>query len=427
MKKILSLAILIVALTTTFAFENDLTSVCIRPGTDEMFVGGEFKTIFVINKTTGAEVRRLSVEKRVLDMQCSQDGKTLLVYDGQQVMLLNPETGEQTYSLKGSRIRLFENAPYFIDSDLNYSGSVVVYSTVDGSQVFKYTPTFKPLDASFDADFKELIILGSSMEIKGEKNLITTKIEEGEGYNVYNKAYVEQQNDKKGSGFEVIDMTTKKSIINVEIPYKTAKSFGLSVSKYKDNYYISCWDMLLKISKEGMASPISSREATFAYATNALQRGKNILVSSTKKGYVFDCESEQFISFDARENNEFAYSTDITFDESLVYMLNKDFTISVLNEKSMVVNNFKIDNSNGKGFGIYYYNGFTKKEARDKEAAIINSVRETYQMEPIDLEAHIGDDNLLIGTFDTIEAAEKFKKELKMKSLSYITKIAPIE
>ncbi|MFT4600107.1 MAG: hypothetical protein ACI857_000277 [Arenicella sp.] len=427
MKKGILLLILMLSLTFSFAFDNDLTSICLRPGTTEMYIGGEFKTIFVIDKKTGAEIRRLTVEKRVIDLQFSPDGKNLIVFDGQKVMLMNPETGAETYSLKGSRVRLFENSPYFIDSDLNYSGSVVVYSTTDGSQVFKHTPTFKPLDASFDSEFKELIILGKSMDIKGEKNLITKKVEESDGYNVYNKAYVDQQSDKKGSGFEVIDIESKSSKINVVLPYQTAKSFGLSISKFNENYYLSCWDMMLKIDKEGMSSPISCSDATFAYATNALQNSKTIMVSSTKNGFVFNCENEEYITFDARENNEFAYSTDITYDHDLIYVLNKDFTISILNEKSMVVNRIKIDNSTGKGFGVYYYNGYSKKEARDKEANIINEVGATLDLPVINLEDYIGSGDVLIGTFDSIEKAEEFKKRIKSKGLSYITKIAPIE
>jgi hypothetical protein len=427
MKKLLFLAVLMLTFSFSFAFDNDLTSIALRPGTNEMYVGGEFKTIFVINKLTGDEIRKLTVEKRVIDMQFSQDGKNLIIFDGQTVLFMNPETGVETYSLKGSRISLFESAPYFIDSDLNYSGSVIVYSTKDGSQVFKHTPSFKPLDASFDTEFKELIILGKSMDIKGEKNLITEKTEETEGYNVYNKAYLDQQSDKKGSGFEVIDIATKASLLNVVLPYQTAKSFGLSVSKYKDDYYLSCWDMLLKINKEGMASAIACSNATFAYATNALQHSKTIMVSSTKNGFVFNCEDGKFITFDARENNEFAYSTDITFDDDLTYVLNKDFTISILNDKSMKVKSFKIDNATGKGFGVYYYNGFFKKEARDKESVIINGELTLLDLPVINLEDYIGSGDVLVGTFDTIEKAEAFIKSLKVKGLSYVTKIAPIE
>lgn len=415
------------SVATSFSFENDLTSVCVRPGTNEMYVGGEFKTIFVVDKKTGSEIRRLTLETKAMDIQFSQDGKNLIVSDGRKVLFLNPETGEQTYFVKASTARLFENAPYFIDADWIFSKSVIVYSTVDGSIVYKHTPGFDPLDAGFDKDFKELIILGRSQDIKGEKKLIVKEVEEANGYNVYNKAYVEQQNDKKGSGFEIVDMATKASKLKVEIPYETSKSFGLSISKFGENYFLSCWDMLLKVDGEGMATPISCADATFAYATNVIMNSKKIMVSSTKNGFVFDCSTETAIPFDARQNNEFAYSKDITFDDVNSYMLNADFTVSVLNEKSMVVQRFKIDNSTGKGFGVYYYNGYSKKEARDKEANIINEVGGPLGLATIDLEQHIGSSDVLIGTFETIEKAEEYKAALKSKGLSYITKIAPIE
>ncbi|MEO9533979.1 MAG: hypothetical protein ABJG68_03205 [Crocinitomicaceae bacterium] len=427
MKKLIMFALLTFIYTLSFAFDNDLTSISIRPGTDEMFVAGEFKTIFVVNKNTGAEIRRLTVEKRVKDLQFSKDGKNLLMFDGSKVVFLNPESGEAGYSVKGNKLTLFENSPYFVNADFNYSGSVVVYSTEDGSEVFKHTPSFKSMKVGFDAEFKELIIVGSGMDIKGEKNLVTRKVEEAESYNVYNKAYIEQQKDKQGSGFEVIDMESKLSKINSIIPYKPGTSFGLSISKYQDNYYISSWDMLLKIDKAGMATPISCTEATFAYATNATQNSKKIVVTSTKKGFVYNCENGQYVAFDARDENEFAYSMDVTFDAEFTYILNKDFTVSVLNDKAMKVKSLKIDNSTGKGFGVYYYNGFNKKEDRDKEANIINEQLKVLSLPTIDLEANIGARELLIGTFDTIEKAEEFKKAIKSKGLNYITTIAPIE
>jgi WD40 repeat protein len=427
MKRSLLFCICLITAISSYSFENDLASICLRPGTDEIFVGGEFETVFVIDKKDGRELRRLTVENGALDMQFSPDGKHLIVVDENKVHLLNPETGEETYFVKASNARLFENSPYFIDADWIYTKSIIVYSTTDGSQVFKYTPTFKPLDAGFDAEFKELIILGRSMEIKGEKKLIQNEVKKPEKYNVYRKAYFEKQANKKGAGFEVINMDTKTSVLKVELPYETAKSFGLSISKYKDDYYISCWDMLLRIDNQGRAFPIECSEATYAYTTNAVSKAKQILVASTKQGYLYNCESNQFVSFDARSEREFAYSTDVAESDDLIYLLNKDFTISVLNKKAMVIKRMKIDNSNGKGFGIYYTNGYSKKEDRDKEASIINSVLESMGMPKIDLEENIGDHNLLIGIFESIEEAEKFKKELKSKSLSYITKIAPIK
>ncbi|MEX1003017.1 MAG: hypothetical protein WDZ35_12945 [Crocinitomicaceae bacterium] len=427
MKKYTTLLVFCALFLNVWSFENDLSSICVHPTSKEIYVGGEFKTIFVLDAKSGTTIRQIKLEHIVKDLQFSPDGKHLIAYDGRVVHFLNPKTNEETYSHKGTNVQLFENAPYYIEADWIFSKSIKVYSTADGSQVMSVKPDFDLLDASFDPEFKELIILGRSMEIKGEKGLITTEVEEMEGYNVYNKAYVEQQSDKKGSGFMVVDIASKETKLDVILPYETGKSFGLSISKYKEDYYLACWDLFLKVDKAGKAYPISIEEATFAYATNHSSDGKLIFVSSTKDGYVFNCETQNIITFDAREKNEFSYTVDFTQHGDDFYMLSKDYTVNVLNEKGMVIKRMKIDNSSENGFGIFYYNGFSKKEDRDKEAAIINEVRKTYGLDPIDLENGIGDSDFLIGTFDTTEAAEKFKSEIKKKGLSYLTKIVPME
>lgn len=91
----------------------------------------------------------------------------------------------------------------------------------------------------------------------------------------------------------------------------------------------------------------------------------------------------------------------------------------------MVQKRLKIENSSAEGFGIYYYNGFTKKEARDAEATIINTALKAHDRETIDLESAIGKSDFLIGIFQTIEEAEAFAKEIDDKGLKYITKVAP--
>ncbi|MCG8574597.1 MAG: hypothetical protein MI810_06920 [Flavobacteriales bacterium] len=427
MKNRLTLLILMLTSALSFSFKNDLSTICVRPDSDELFIGGEFKTIFVIDKNSGTELRRISLESKAIDMQFSENGEHLLVFDGSKVMFLHPETGEEKMFVKAGSALLYEDSPYFIDCDWIFTKSVTVYSTEDGSVVLKHTPEFDPLNAGFDAEFKELIILGRSQEIKSEKKLIVKRVEQEDSYNIYNKAYVEQQDDKKGSGFEVVDIESKSSKLKVEIPYITSNSFGLSISKFKEHYFLSCWDMLLKVDNAGMVMPISCSDATFAYATNSIQEGKKIMVSSTKEGFVYDCETEQIIPFNAKSDNEFVYSKDITFDKNKTYMLNADYTVSVFNEKLVVTNRFKIDNSTGNGFGVYYYNGYSKKEDRDKEATIINKVGKAYEIDLIDLEQFIGSGDVLIATFETIEKAEEYSSKLDAEGLSYITKVAPIE
>lgn len=407
------------------AFDNELTSICPRPGTDELYAGGEFNKIFVVNKKTGETTRQIKIDSKVLDMQFNQTGSKLIYHDGSKVHMLNPETGEELYSFKASSIQLFENSPYMIDADWIFTGLVTVYSTEDGSPVFDVKPEFKVMKTGLNEKRDQLIIVGREMEIKGEKGLIQQKIEPVDGYNVYNKSYIDKQDDGKGMGFLVIDLNTKKEVLNAVLPYSFGGTFGTSISKFKDNYYISGWDVLLKVDNTGKAFPIESEKATFAYATNATGNGQYILVTSTKDGFVYNCETKTIFGFDAKDENEFSYSKDISYNGEEIYLLAADYTIAIMNNKGMVQKRIKIENSNDEGFGIYYYNGFNKKEARDAEAAIINAVLSAHDMEKIDLETEIGKSDFLIGVFQTMEEAENVKKELKSKGLQYITKIAP--
>lgn len=407
------------------AFDNELTSICHRPGTDELYAGGEFNTIFVVNKMTGVTTRQIKIDTKVLDLQFNQSGSKLIYHDGSKVHMLNPETGEELYSFKASGIQLFENSPYMVDADWIFTGAVTVYSTEDGSPIFDIKPDFKVLKVGLNEKRDQLIIVGREMEIKNEKGLVQEKVELEEGYNVYNKAYVNQQEDEKGMGFLVIDLTTKAQILNVILPYSTSASFGTSISKYKDNYYISGWDVLLRIDATGKAFPISSDKATFAYATNVAGSGQYILVTSTKDGFIYNCETKAIFGFDAKEDSEFSYSKDISYNGEEVYLLAADYTIAVMNTKGMVQKRIKIQNNSAEGFGIYYYNGFTKKEARDAEAAIINATLSKHGRETIDLESAIGKSDFLVGIFQTVEEAEKFAKEMDDNGLQYITKIAP--
>ena len=431
MKKI-KYALLVVCsliITASFGFENDLTSICERPGTDELFVGGEFKTVLVVDKNTGTALRQLKLEDNVLDMQFSPDGKNFITFDGGKVHFFNPETGEETYFFKASGIRLIQNSPYIIEADWIFSKSVKLYSTEDGSQIYSMKPEFSILSAGLSPDFTELIILGKDMDIKKEKSLINVEIEKDEGYNVYNKAYVEQQQDSRGSAFMVVDIQSKTSKIDVEIPYTTSASFAISISKFGSNYYIVGWDIFIKIDNEGKAFPIASDDATFAYAAGTSLDGKQVFVASTEDGFMYNCETENQVKFDASESFESAYSVDFLQVGDLIYMLNKDYSISVLNKKGMVVKRLKIENAtgSGKGFKLLYYNGFTKKEARDKEAAIINGVLKDLEMEPIDLETAIGESDFFLGEFKLQEDAKLMVDMLNANGLQYLVKIAPVE
>jgi len=425
MKNVLTLVAVLLSSVWTLAFEYDLRAICKNPQANELFVGGEFNTILVIDEQTGNEIRRFATTFDCIDLQFSQDGKTLLAAASDYVYLLNPETGEQTAKVKAAGARLFENAPYFIDADWIFTKAVKVYSSNDGSQQFVYTPEYRPLDAGFNADYTELIVLGKEEEIKGEKKLIQTKIEEADGYNVYNKAYVDQQADDKGAGFTVIDMGSKQVKLDVKIPYATAKSYGLSISKFGDNYYVAAWDIFIKIDKAGNAFPLETNEATFAYAVNSTFDSKHIVVASTRSGYVYDCSSEQFISFDCSDGGGFAYSTDITELNGTTYMLNKDYSICQLNDKGMVKKTIQICNELSGKIAVYYRNGYSKKEDRDKEAAIINNLLTAKGQTAVDLENQ-SSDYVQIGIFENVRIAQEYVKALDDAGLNYAVSIAPI-
>lgn len=423
MKKLITLIAIVLLQTASFAFDYDLKAICIRPGVSELYVGGEFETILVLNKENGAELRRLDIDFKVLDLQFSKDGSTLIAASNKKVYLLNPESGDIKSELKASGARLFDNSPYFVDVDWLFKKAVTVYSTVDGSPVFTYVPEFLPEDAGFNADFTELIILGRSMDIKSEKKLIQEKLKEGGGYNVYKSAYLKQQDDKKGAGFEVIDMASKKSKLKVVLPYKTARTYGLTISKFANNYYIAGWDVFFKIDEKGNVLPLQTNEATFNYAGGTTPNGKTIFVSSTKNGFVYNCESNQFSAFDARVDDEFSYSKDITADD-LVYILNADYTISVLNELGMVKKRLNVSSEKSGKYGIYYTNGYSKKEDRDKEAKIINAQLTALGMPTIDLETGNSDD-VLLGLFNSVAEAQNFIAAMDKADLNYSTKVAP--
>ncbi len=427
MKRITLFLFAILFAQTIFAFKNELTSICKRPGSNELYIAGEFKTILIVDVHTKKSLRTIKTDGIVKDFQFSPDGQNLLVYTGNTVNFLNPETGEITRSIKGNNVRLFEKSPYFIDADRYMSKSIKVYSTNDASLIFEHKPNFPILDAGFNADFSELLILGDGMDIKKEKSLIRTETTPVSGYNVYNKAYVEQQKDNKGSGFQVVDLKTKNLLLDVVIPYKTAKSFGLSVSKYKDAYFIACWDMFLKIDNKGMASPLENSDATFAYAANHTNDGQYIYVASSKSGYIYNSETAQFTPFNLKTGSESSYTADISELNDTVYHLAKDYSVAMMDKTGKILSKFEVTNDTGNGFGVYYYNGFTKKEARDKEALIINNNLEALGMEKIDLETAIGKSDFLLGVFKTKDDAEKFMEALKKNGLEYLIESAPIE
>lgn len=409
----------------SLAFENDLQSICKRPGTNELFIGGEFHTLLVIDANSGSALRQFDVKHNIIDLQFDPAGKHLIVFDGNDIHFLNPDSGEDFKQFSVGHVRLAEGSPYIVARSW-FNSELKIYSATDGSVLTSFDPGFDVLDYGYSNNFTEIIILGREMEIKKEGSLITKKIEKIDGYNVYNSAYTSQQDDGKGSGFAVYDMNSKSLKINTIIPYNTSNSFDFNASKYGDHYYVACWEMLLKIDAEGKVTPVESDEATFAYASGSNPSGQYIFISSTKNGYIYNCEDGSQFAFNGREDNEFSYTVDYTFDGNNVYMLSGDFDVVLMNLQGNVQRHIKVERSAGKGFGVYYYNGFFKKEDRDKEATIINKELEALGLPVIDLETNVGDSKVLLAVFGSMDEAEAFDKSINDNGLQYLTKIAPV-
>ncbi len=424
--RILTFALFILGLmNTSNAFENDLQSICKRPGTDELFIGGEFHILMVVDAKTGNTLRQFELDHNVMDMQFDPEGKQLIIYDGDKIHFVNPDSGEDRKTFDVGHVRLVEKAPFIVDIDW-YGENIHIYSAADGSKIGSYQPGFDALDYGYSSDFSELLILGKSMEIENEASLIVKKVAKQDGYSAFNSAYTEQQEDGKGAGFAVYDLKTKSEKLKTVLPYTTSNSFDFNASKFGNNYYLGCWDMLLVVDPEGKATPVEPKEASFTYASASDPTGQYLFLAGTKSGIVLNCADGSILTFDAREDYEFSYTVDFAFDGKNVYMLSEDYSVINLDMKGAVQSRFTIERTAGNGFGVYYFNGFNKKEDRDKEAAIINKELEALGLPAIDLETKVGDSNLLLGVFGSMDGAEAFETAINSNGLQYLTKIAPV-
>ncbi|MEM7038646.1 MAG: WD40 repeat domain-containing protein, partial [Bacteroidota bacterium] len=349
------------------AFENDLTAICQHPETGELFVGGEFKTIFVLDSETSELKRQFSFDPGVDDMSFSSDGKSLLISRSLKCYLVDPENGKVIKSVKGD-FQLFDRGPYAANVD--WMGKRIQLFDVNTLKlVAEEAFDMAPGVIGFRPDFKEMAIISRSREIKKEKNLLTEKVEEASGYNIYNDAYVEEQNDKKGADFLIWNLETNAVKQVAVLPYTFNKTFGMCLGWAKDSYYAAHWDKLVRIDKEGRCFPIETNLATFAYCANVGPEGHTILVASAKRGFLFYPEKSTFRSFDQSETGELPYSRDAFFAQDFIYLLSRDFSILKLDYEGNVEKELVIEQASENGFGLYYYNGFRRKEDRDKEAA----------------------------------------------------------
>jgi hypothetical protein len=421
MKTILSILLLLSSFSL-FSFDNDPQAIALRPGSNELFIGGEFNTIIVLDATSGSNIRQIEVPEKAMEISFNADGSILLVSDYNQVLFYNPETGEklQTVAIEGAH--LFPNSPYFINYQWYRNNTLIVYSVEDASPMYSFENK-NPIEyASFNADFSELMIVGRAMDISGEGKLLQKKVEKREGFDPFNNELVKQQNDGKGSSFTVISISGNKTLLDVTIPYTASTSFAFSLTKYKDDYYAIGFDMFIKITKEGLAWPIELANSSFAYAAGASPDQKIIYFGAMGKINTYDCSTGTHFEMDLDESDP-SYAAAYACTSEKVYALNNNMEVHTTNPKGVKQKTVKVRMTSENGFAVYYYNGFTKKEARDKEALIINNVLAEMGLPAIDLESSTGDSDFLLGVFQSQEEAEAFQRRIDDDGLQYITQV----
>jgi hypothetical protein len=204
------------------AFENDLRAVAKRPGKNELFIGGEFNTVVVVDNKTGKPIRNFQIDKGVVDLQFTTDGTKLLAaqapYSG-SVFIIDPETGSILKTIKGSSFHLFNGSTIFADVDRYQKKSVKIYDAATGDLQREIQCGFSPAFCGLSGDQKQLLIFGAEKDVMNESSMIKNAAVKGEGYNVYNSTYVSQEKDGKGCDILVADLATGSTEITGEIPY----------------------------------------------------------------------------------------------------------------------------------------------------------------------------------------------------------------
>lgn len=391
-----------------------------------MFIGGEFAQIVVIDATSGEHLRQISIPNKAMELSFTKDGSKLLVSDHSQVLYINPESGEivQEVNVKGAR--LFQNSPYFISYLWYMNKTITVYDAEDASPLYAFESPHEIEHVGFNSDFTELIVVGRSMDISGENKLIQKKVEKREDYDPFNQQFVGQQDDGKGAGFTVISIPENKIKLDVILPYSPSSSFAFNVSKYKDDYYVLTFDMLLKITKDGLAFPIELANSSFVYASGSSPDHKILYFGDMGTLSTFDCSTGAHFTMDMGESDK-SYAAAYCATSDKVYALNQAMEVHVTNAKAVKQKTLVAKMKSDNGSAVYYLNGFTKKEARDAEASIINNVLTELDLPTIDLESAIGDSNFLLGVFQSQEEAKAFQQSIDDDGLKYGTKVKVYE
>ncbi|HLP11781.1 MAG TPA: hypothetical protein VK177_07570 [Flavobacteriales bacterium] len=431
MKLIVILSAFLIGITNdSYAFKGDLTQLVKRPGKNELYVCGEFKTVFVLDAKTGETIRTFSVDEAgITSLQFTPDGSILLAANYNTVHLLDPNTGSKLKSIKGANFILSQAGKYIINMD-RWGKKVQLLNSSDGTIINTIACDFEPVYASLSPESDKLYIMGNAQEIKNEKSLLTQEVKAVAGYNTYNKAFMDQQADKKGAAFLEVDVNSFKAKPVVMIPYTPGMStFGKLISAYNTNIYIMSFEMFIKVDKSGKAYPMETDLSNFAYAAENTSTGRYIVNASGLKGFIYDCETNKYASYNAADFMSSVYAMDICTSNDTIYLLGSDYTILTMDTKGNVYKKFRLSNpGEGIKFGTYYTNGYTTKELRDKEALIVNTLLKEKSLPEIDLETSLsnGDKEPLIGAFSTYEEASDFVKELKERKLNYVVKIYPV-
>ncbi len=427
MKKLFYSFILLLISVSTFAFDFDLSSAVQRPGTNDVYIGGTFNTVIVFDISIGKTTRTFEIPEGINDLQFNQDGKILIGASSSKVFVINPDDGVIINTISGGGFQLFTLSPYFISMQMYGDTKAIVYNSTTGEKIKEVRCDFQPKVCGFNKDFKTLYIVSAKVAIEesDENKFLNQKIEKSAGYNCYNSAYTSKQEDKKGSLIMKYDMESNAVISSIICPFDFGGSFALAVIPVGDEIYISDWDMLIKIDKQGVSTAIECEKAGFAYANNFTPDFKNIIISSTKSGNIYNISESKWIEYSLKQAYEFAYTADIFSTNDKVWILAKDYTLSSMKYNGEKVEFFKINEGSKKGFSIYYTNGYSKPEDRSKEAGIINAELTKRGLANIDLEQFIGKSDVVLATFNTVTDAEAFTKIIKDNKLQYLTKIAP--
>lgn len=429
MKKLFYFALSAIITINVSAFDFELSSIAKHPEKNEIFVAGTFKTIIVVDSETGKTIKTFAVDEPISNIEFNEDASLLLAQGKTKLFLLESESGEELFSVGGYDYQIFKESPYFIEKKAYGDTKIIIYDSKTTDLIKEIPLDFQPKECAFDKDFNNIYITSAKIEIGNstEKKALGKKVEKSEGYNCYNSAYIKKQDDGYGAYILKYDIKNDEVSKKITCPFDFTATYGFTILPKEDEIFIADWDMVIKIDKKDISTAIECEDATFNYASNFSDNENFLCIASTKTGILYNIEKSEWKEFDLRESFEFAYTTDIiSFDEK-IWLLSKDYTLISMNYHGEKIDSFKIDNAGDEGFNVYYHNGYSKQEDRDKEASIINIILTEMSLENINLEDHIGESDVVIANFKTVTEAQKFCRALKDNQLQYVTKIAPAD